>query len=159
MLTVGPVKINYGLFEHYGICDGAGFVIHNSKKHGMVVRESINDFSDGKEVLISHIPYSDHVLVVENAQRYLGASYALFTTNCEHFVRLCCGLEVESPQIQKYLIVGAGVTVMVNTTNKVASFSGLSVALAALITQPDKSPLKNSITVLAISLGIGLLLQ
>ncbi len=159
MLQAGPVKIDCGLYDHHGQHDGAGFVIHNSKRHGAVVRESLQAFADGRDVVLSDVRCDNPQLATENALKYLGMSYDLFTANCEHFVRLCNGVEVESPQVQKYMCVGAGLTITANTNNNTAKLSGVAMALAAYMTPPDRSPIPNSLAAFVAVVGLSLILQ
>ncbi len=96
---VGTVlKVNYG-YLHYGIVDEFNQVIHNSKKHFKVVSESFEKFSEGKKVKISKITSQDQFLAIEKARKNIGQPYDLFRSNCEHFVRFCHGLKVESQQV------------------------------------------------------------
>ena len=76
MYSAGTVlKLDYGIFYHYGIADSLGYVIHNSKKHQKAVRESYDIFADGKEIFVSKITSDNLIQAVVNAQRYLGIPY------------------------------------------------------------------------------------
>ncbi|WP_086933351.1 hypothetical protein [Agarilytica rhodophyticola] len=98
--TGATLQLDYGTYCHYGIADGKGSVIHNSKKHGRVVRESYIHFAEGKDILISHIKGEVVSRAAIAAEKYCGLADDLFLPNSEHFARVCHGLERESIQIQ-----------------------------------------------------------
>lgn len=97
-----------GAVEHFGmLMDRHVFgyrptIISPSKKRGAVVEEFAPGFSGGAPIL-AHGPWGDlpwqHKMKIARAN--LGRPYHLFLGNCEHFVRVCSGLEPESPQLQK----------------------------------------------------------
>ena len=157
MLPIGPVKVHCGFFYHHGLHDGNGFVFHNSKKHGMIVRESVSAFSEGKTVVCSDISSNNPSLAIEKAASLLGKPYDLFSANCEHFVQFCNENKIESPQIQKYFIGLAGIALAMNSKSQKMTFSGIALALTALLTPPDQSPIKNASAILAASVGIGMI--
>jgi len=99
--------LKMGLYNHYAIYDGNNHVIHNSKKHGKVVRESLIDFYEGKTIFISDIQGPNFHNAYHNAEQYLGMRYNLFEENCEHFVRKMHGLVKESKQVKVGLVVVA----------------------------------------------------
>lgn len=114
--TVLSVPTN-GPVEHFGILTGRHFfggkptIISPSKRRGAVVEESPMTFSDGA-ALLALGPWGDLSWQekIQIARANLGRPYHLFRGNCEHFVRMCSGLEPESPQLQKAmgtLAVGA----------------------------------------------------
>ncbi|MBL4662026.1 MAG: lecithin retinol acyltransferase family protein [Flavobacteriaceae bacterium] len=159
MLLIGPVKVSCGLFYHHGLYDGAGFVVHNSKKYGRVIRESLDTFSEGKKVICSNIQSANPVLANECAMKLIGRPYYLFSDNCEHFVQLCNQNIVESPQLQKYLSGAAGLALAIGSKNKGLQASGIAIAAATLLTPPDRSPKNNLLIVLAGLIGVGLILN
>ncbi|KCZ85187.1 hypothetical protein HAD_05880 [Hyphomonas adhaerens MHS-3] len=88
--TAGDVvSIRFGgVLRHYGVITGRGTVICNSRLHGGVVEQSLDTFSDGRNVRL-HGRYSDldGYHVEQRARRHLGKEYDLFGSNCGHFVR------------------------------------------------------------------------
>ena len=88
--TAGDVvSIRFGgVLRHYGVITGRGTVICNSRLHGGVVEQSLDTFSDGRDVRL-HGRYSDldGYHVEQRARRHLGKEYDLFGSNCGHFVR------------------------------------------------------------------------
>lgn len=151
------LKIDRGIFFHYGIADGMGMVIHNSKKRMMVTHDNYEEFSGGKEIIVSEIVGVNAFMAVENARKYIGLSYNLFQENCEHFVRTCHGLEKESTQIQKAVIVAAGLAVGVKVKNPVIKTIGIAGALGAFFTPQEKNPLKLAVLFALLAGGIALL--
>ncbi len=148
------LKINYGFYNHYGIADGLGNVIHNSKKHTKVVKETVAEFADGREILPSSITSENPAQAAIIALRYLGMPYNLITENCEHFANLSHGLEKESTQIQQYLIFALGVGIATKSKNENIKILAGSVALASLLTPGEKSPFQNISIALAIAAGL-----
>lgn len=153
------LKVDYGLFEHHGLADGVGYVIHNSKQLGMVARVSQDIFADGREILASGIVGDDSSLAVSTAMKYLDSPYDLFSANCEQFVRLCHGLEIESPQIQKYLLLASFGSLAIKSNNTILKASSATAILATLFTKTDESPTQNAIVAFVITLGIGFILN
>ncbi len=155
MYPAGTVlKLDFGSFFHYGVADGLGEVIHNSKKHSMVIQEPYEDFAEGKTIIISEIASDNPTQASINAKRYLGMPYNLIHSNCEHFVRLAHGLEVESTQIQQYLLVALGAGAVLKSDNSIMQAAGGAVAIASLLTPTEKSPFKNAAIAGLITAGI-----
>mgnify|MGYP005992191551 CR=1 FL=1 len=78
MYSAGTVlKLDFGTFFHYGVADGVGSVIHNSKKHRKVTKESYEDFSDGKAIIVSKITSESPEQAAIKAERYIGMPYNL----------------------------------------------------------------------------------
>ncbi len=148
------LKINYGSYNHYGIADGLGKVIHNSKKYFKVIEETEKDFSEGEDILVSNITSESPLKAAMIASRYLGMPYSLFFSNCEHFVRLSHGLDVESTQVQQYLLCALGAGIALESKNKDIQVLAGAVSLGALLTPSEENPFKNIGTALAIAAGI-----
>ncbi len=158
MYSAGTVlKLDFGTYFHYGIADGLGKVIHNSKKHLKVTKESYKEFAEGKEILISDINSENPTQAVINANHYLGMPYHLIKSNCEHFARLVHGLEVKSTQIQQHLLVALGTGMALKSDNTIIKVAGGTVALASLLTPTEESPFKNAAIFGFIAAGIALL--
>ena len=136
--------LDFGIFNHYGIADGCGGVIHNSKKYFMVTHESEAAFAEGKDIIVSDITSNNSTYAFNKAKRYIGMSYDLLESNCEHFVRLCHGLDVESTQIQKYLLVSTSAGIAVKSNNSTVKMASIAASLAALFTSKEERPFKNA---------------
>lgn len=136
--------LDFGSYTHYGIADGNGNVIHNSKKRLMVTSEPEASFADGKNIKVSSITSEDPESAVVMSMRYIGMPYHLIKSNCEHFARLAHGLEVESTQIQQYFLAALGAGVVLKSDNIILQSAGGAVALASLLTPTEKSPFKNA---------------
>lgn len=155
MYSAGTVlKLNLGMYFHYGIADGLGQVIHNSKKHLEVICEPEQDFSEGKEIITSDITSENPTQAAINAKRYIGMPYNLIKSNCEHFARLCHGLEIESTQIQQYLLIALGVGVALKNNNAIIQSAAGAVAIATLLTPTEQSPFKNAAIAALVAAGI-----
>ncbi|NKC16211.1 MAG: hypothetical protein GKR94_29605 [Gammaproteobacteria bacterium] len=148
------LKLNLGTFLHYGIADGSGNVIHNSKKRLMVIKEPEASFAEGKAIQVSSITSENPESAVAKAERYLGMPYDLIENNCEHFARLAHGLEVESTQIQHYFIAALGAGAAIISDNAVIKAAGGAAALAALLTPGEKSPFKNAAVAVLVAAGL-----
>lgn len=83
------VSVRFGaVLSHYGVVTSRGTIISNSRLHGGVVEQSLEDFASGRTIR-AHGRYSslDAHLVETRARRYLGREYDLFGSNCGHLVR------------------------------------------------------------------------
>ncbi len=81
----------------------------------------------------------------------------IFNSNCEHFVRFVHGLDVESPQLQRYLLVALGSVIAIKSDNSILKIIGGTVALTSLLTSAEKSPLRNVAVVALVAAGIAAL--
>lgn len=148
------LKLDFGTYFHYGIADGKGNVIHNSKKRLKVTKEPETDFADGKEIQISSITSANPEAAVSISERYIGMPYNLIKNNCEHFARLSHGLEIESTQIQQYLLIALGAGAALKSDNSFMQAGGGAVALASVLTPTEQSPFKNAAVAALIPVGL-----
>ena len=148
------LKLDFGTFYHFGIADGVGGVIHNSKKRMMVTHESETDFSEGKEVIVSGIKNDNSLNAFEKAKKYIGLPYNIMNSNCEHFVRLCHGLVIESTQIQKYLLVSVMSGVAYKNNNLMIKAASSAACIAALISPREESPFKGAAIAALFAAGV-----
>ncbi len=152
------LKINFPEFKHYGVYTDTNSVIHNSKKAGHVEETTIEDFAENREISVSAaIKPVDPMSAVEAARQYLGVPYDLFSGNCEHFVRMVCGLEKESKQVQQYMILVLGIGVALETDSDILKIAGSAAALAASATPENGNPVKNAAIAAVIAAGIAFL--
>jgi hypothetical protein len=100
------------LYQHHGIDCGDGTVIHhvgmvsvdeNGIKTAPIQRTSMQQFSQGEEVLIQDYDFEECDVpdkVIERAKSCLGNDeYHLVWNNCEHFATWCKTGEDKSQQI------------------------------------------------------------
>lgn len=128
-------------YWHYGILVHAGYVIHNSKLHGRVIKESYWEFAAGRQVeVFQGVSSSNLELACQRAHQYIGMAYSLFTKNCEHFVRLAHGLLPESPQIQKAVIATAAGALACASSNRAVQMTALGSGVAAIFAPEGSSP-------------------
>jgi hypothetical protein len=117
------LEVKCGLVCHFGIAsdglvDGQQGVISNSKKHGRVAEESVDDFSGGQP--ISDRGYWSELSRAEVLARARNSptDYWVLFDNCEHFVRRVHGMKPRSPQLAWGATVGAvvlfGIFVLTN---------------------------------------------
>jgi hypothetical protein len=96
--------------EHFGLLsDSHHFrlpvsVVSASKLLGYVAEEEVFAFAPSG-ILFAHGHWGQQHrrLTVKNARRRLGQPYDMFNHNCEQFVRICQGLEPDSPQLNNAL--------------------------------------------------------
>ena len=153
------LKIDYGLYIHYGIYDGLGKVIHNSKKYMKVVHEALVDFKDGKDIKVSSVTSENKEYAVIRAKRYIGMPYNLILNNCEPFAKLAHGMIKESTQVQQYFLFALGAGAAIKSDNTIIQYTGGAIAIASLLTPSEKSPFKNVIIAGLIGLGIAFLAE
>jgi hypothetical protein len=158
MYKLGQVLvIQYTGFKHYGIYVGENTVIHNSKKYQRVEEIDLASFADNRNIELSSIAAKNPALAAQNARKYLGIPYSLFSENCEHFVRTTCGLVKESTQVQKYLISAIGIGVLLKSDNSVVQAAGGAAAIASMLTPSESSPVKNVAIATCLAAGIAFL--
>jgi hypothetical protein len=149
------LKLDFGTFYHYGIVDNFGMVIHNSKKWGYVRRDALDDFSEGRMIEIADTIKSENPQSsIERAKQMINAPYDLFTSNCEHFVRIVHGMEKESRQIQKYLISIGAVTVAARANNPYVKMASVGAALGAISSSEGESPVKKAAIGATLAVGV-----
>ncbi len=151
-------SITFPNFLHYGIYDGSGKIIHASKKRGCVSHDSLEEFSDGKTIKISSICGENLEHAVKKSKEYIGLKYDLFSSNCEHFVRLAHGLEKESLQLRKNMFCGLSIATSLYSDNKYVKYAALGAALGAAIPS-EKDTVKNTVVVGGLFLAITWLLS
>lgn len=135
-------RIDRVLYSHYFVASGNGLAIHNSKRMGCVVEETIADIAGGG--LIERVPYissTDRVAALRRMRSAIGEPYNLFSSNCEHFVRWVHGLDVQSYQVQKYTIAAASAAMAIKSQSVPLKIVAIAASAGALISQDDKSPL------------------
>lgn len=141
------LRVNHGLYWHFGIVGFDGHVIHNSKERGKVVSEPLPKFAGGNDVLpCEQIRSQNWLKALQRAYSAIGTPYNLWVRNCEHFVRWAHGLIAESPQIQRAILITSGLTLSTATKgNASAMITGLGIAAGALL--PLKKPIYGSLLV------------
>ncbi|SEH04591.1 lecithin retinol acyltransferase family protein [Candidatus Venteria ishoeyi] len=153
------LKIKFGIYFHYGIADGEGNVIHNSKKRMQVTCETESAFAEGRTIQVSHISSENPEKAVIKAKQYIGMPYKILKNNCEHFVRLAHGLESESPQIQYWIISAFAAAITIKSDNTLIQLTSGAVVAASLLTPVEQSPLRNAVIAGLAAFGIGILLK
>jgi len=74
--------------SHYGLVTSSRTVISNSRKHGGVVEQSLEDFANGKRIRLCERSDTLGAVAAETrARRALGKPYSLTGSNCAHLAR------------------------------------------------------------------------
>jgi hypothetical protein len=108
------IAVSAGPITHVGVATDQDTVITNSKGHGFVCEQSIDEFSDGRPVKMVGYPGSlQPVEVLRRARSLIGTRYNLLNFNCEHFAWWAHGLRPTSPQIWIAGIIGLTVLLFV----------------------------------------------
>ncbi|MGF1724951.1 lecithin retinol acyltransferase family protein [Photobacterium nomapromontoriensis] len=158
VLPAGTVlKIRCSTYWHYGISDGQGYVVHNSKKWRKVARETEDEFAEGHVIVESSIRGEDPAIAVSFALRQLGRPYDLFSQNCEQFVREAHGLPVECTQFQRLVVVAAGGYISMSATTPLIKMAGLGLLIGAAISSSERSPYKSAVNGAKLAVGSTLL--
>lgn len=149
------VKIWCATYWHYGLIDQSGIrVIHNSKKHGKVVRELLEAFASGAEVHICDEVFSRNVMAaIQRAEKAIGLRYDLWKANCEHFVRWAHGLEPTSPQLERALATAAGLALLASS-HPLVKAAGLGSLLGGWLAPKGSSPAATALGVSALAVAV-----
>ena len=101
-----------GLFQHFALISdsragGMVWVIETSPEFGVIERPYW-EFCGNHPIQQHGFPGGLHRReVMERARSLVGQPYDAINNNCEHFVRWCHGLERESPQLKRFVALGA----------------------------------------------------
>ncbi|KLV07243.1 hypothetical protein ABT56_06835 [Photobacterium aquae] len=139
------VKVRCSTYWHYGMADGHGYVVHNSKKWRQVTRETEAEFSEGRQIVLSDIQGRDPEQALDYALSQIGRRYNLFSQNCEQFVREAHGLTKECTQLQRLLVTVAGGYITVSALNPVVKLAGLGLICGALVGSVENSPYERAV--------------
>ncbi len=134
------LKIRCSTYWHYGISDGDGCVVHNSKKRRRVQLDTLDAFSEGREIVVSTISSADPEDAYHYASQQVGRTYNLFSQNCEQFVREAHGLPAECTQFQQCLVAFAGSYIVLNAEAPVLKMAGMGLLLGALLSPTEHRP-------------------
>lgn len=109
--TVVCVRM-FGVLTHVGVLssriDGARTVIFQSFSHQKAVELPHGEFTGGR--LVSARANTGRLppwQIVANARAQIGEPYDLLSNNCEHLVSRAEGLRADSPQVRRWVILGA----------------------------------------------------
>ncbi len=137
------------IYNHVGISDGQGMVYENTKgaKPRLV---SIDKFAKGKKIIdLKILPDSfEPSEIIKRAQKIIEEgkrSYKILTYNCEHFVREVCGVDIKSPQVQKYIFsLLAGSIALYAKSPHVKWIAG-GAGIAAAFSKNSENAIQNSL--------------
>ncbi|WP_299018606.1 lecithin retinol acyltransferase family protein [uncultured Photobacterium sp.] len=134
------LKIRCSTYWHYGISDGEGGVIHNSKKRLRVQIDSLKDFTEGRDIVVSNITSDKPERAFHYATQHIGRPYNLFNQNCEQFVREAHGLDIECTQFQQCLVTLAGGYIVLKADTPIVKIAGMGMLLGAFFSPSERSP-------------------
>lgn len=158
ILPAGTVlKIRCSTYWHYGISDGQGYVVHNSKKWRQVARETEAEFAEGHAIVESNIQGDDPDMAVAYALCQLGRPYDLFSQNCEQFVREAHGLPIECTQFQRLVVVAAGGYITLSATTPLIKMAGFGLLVGAAVSSSEHPPYNNAVNGAKLAVGSTLL--
>lgn len=111
LLTGTVLRVNHGLYDHVGLLGPhAGrqrSVWSFSAQAGGYIEEPFEAFAMGRQVLndgyFGRLPPD---VVLQRARLMAYRPYSWVEFNCEHFVRFAHDVEVESPQLHRWAMVG-----------------------------------------------------
>ncbi|PSU34734.1 lecithin retinol acyltransferase family protein [Photobacterium lutimaris] len=152
------LRIRCSTYWHYGIADGYGYVIHNSKKWRRIERETEPEFSEGRRIEVSDIAGENPRQAVSYARSKLGRSYNLFSQNCEQFVREAHGLPIECTQFQRLVVAAAGGYMTLSAPSTLIKMAGMGLFLGAVLTSSEKQPYQNAVKGAKLAVGASLIL-
>ena|SRR3990167_496157 len=89
------IKYKGRLYDHYGILDGAGGIIHVNKRKGIITLDPVEKVLIGaKKVTIYDDDLENRIRTYHHAQAVIGSEhqYRFLTDNCETWVnQIRCG--------------------------------------------------------------------
>ncbi|MCW8327954.1 lecithin retinol acyltransferase family protein [Photobacterium sp. SDRW27] len=139
------LKIRCSTYWHYGISDGEGGVVHNSKKRRRVQLDTLDEFAEGREIVVSSITSDKPERAYHYACQQIGRPYNLFSQNCEQFVREAHGLPVECTQFQQCLVAFAGSYIVLKADAPVLKFAGMGLLLGAMLSPSEHRPYSRAV--------------
>lgn len=157
---VGTIlKVRCLSYWHYGMADGRGGVIHNSKKRRQVQFDTLYEFSEGRTILVSSITSDEPEKAYFYAQQYLGTPYNLFNRNCEQFVRQSHGLPVECTQFQRLFVLLFAGLLITGTENRLIKLAGIGLLVGGMIAPAEKRPYRRAIAGARLTVGGAIVLS
>ena len=116
-----------GLVMHRGVALGNGQVLHNTPSRGEHI-STVEEFRAGQRLHVERRSWSQRRRALDQASRYRGRHYRLFTNNCEHTATRVAGDRARSPQLRGW-VLGLGVA---GATLALTRHPGLAAAGLAL---------------------------
>lgn len=113
LLPAGTViRVSCGWYDHVGMLADYWWrneraVISFSPKARGILEERLSDFARGREIHVDgYLGNLSPFEVMRRARFKRGQPYSWTTFNCEHFIRCAHGVEIESPQLQRFAFLG-----------------------------------------------------
>ncbi|WP_439890915.1 lecithin retinol acyltransferase family protein [Ralstonia sp. 25C] len=106
------VRVSHGPYDHLGLL-GEGTigadrtVLAFSAQAQGFIEQSLSQFAGGRTISVDGYLGNLHpAVVLQRARSLQGRTYSWLTFNCEHFVRHAHGVEVHSPQLSQWTLLG-----------------------------------------------------
>lgn len=106
------VRVSHGLYDHLGLLGEGAIgadrtVLAFSAEAGGFIEQSFTEFAGGRPVTVDGYLGSLHpAVVLQRARSLQGRAYSWLTFNCEHFVHHAHGVEIHSPQLRQWTLLG-----------------------------------------------------
>ena len=107
------VRVNHGLYDHVAllvehVTYGDRNVLAFSAQARGFIEHPFSDFARGRAVTVDgYFGQLPGDVVLQRARSMQGRPYSWIAFNCEHFVRHAHGIEIESPQLQQWALLGS----------------------------------------------------
>jgi len=107
------VRVNHGFYDHVALLGeylayGDRNVLAFSAQARGFVEHLFNDFAGGRMVTVDgYLGKLPAEVVLQRARSAQGRAYSLIGFNCEHFVRYAHGVEITSPQLWQWALLGS----------------------------------------------------
>ena len=107
------VRVNQGFYDHVAILGeyrtyGDRNVLAFSAQSRGFIEHPFSDFAGGRAVTVDgYLGNLPAEVVLHRARSMQGREYSLIAFNCEHFVRYAHGVEITSPQVWLWALLGS----------------------------------------------------
>lgn len=107
------IRVSHGWYDHVGLLGdsllkGERSVVAFSSKDMGFVEQPYSAFSQGRQVTSDgYLGSLPSAAVMQRSRLKKGTPYSWINFNCEHFVRYAHGVQIESPQVKQWTILGS----------------------------------------------------
>ncbi len=107
------VRVRHGLYDHLGLLgecmSGADrSVLAFAAQAGGFIEQPFSEFAGGRQVTVDgYLGNLCPEVVLQRARSMQGRAYSWLAFNCEHFVRYAHGVDIQSPQLRQWALLGS----------------------------------------------------